>query len=194
VRQNSPDKDQKKEEGAVNSLRGLERWERRRRSRSAPATCGGGWCSDSGAVHRERRRGEGCEVMRERCSAFIGRRRGRGGGVEVVAQAQRPAAIDDEGLGGAAVLGGETTGRPVGVRGALSTALGRERKGRGRPGRRRGRAAWRGHGEGRGRPEVVMKLTSGARLSVRERGREEAGLGRVGQKGKRAAWEKEKKG
>jgi hypothetical protein len=91
VRQNSPDKDQKKEEGAVNSLRSLERRERRRRSRSAPATCGGG------AVRRGRRRGEGCGVMRERCPAFIGRRRGRGCGVEAVARAQRPAAIDDEG-------------------------------------------------------------------------------------------------
>jgi hypothetical protein len=39
-----------------------------------------------------------------------------------------------------------------------------------------------------------VKLTGGARLSVRERGREEAGLGRVGRKGKRAAQEKERKG
>jgi hypothetical protein len=58
------------------------------------------------------------------------------------------------GLGGAAISGGGMAGRHVGVRGALSTALGGERKGRGRLGRHRGRAARRDHGEGRGRPKV----------------------------------------
>jgi hypothetical protein len=78
------------------------------------------------------------------------------------------------GIGGAAVLGGETTGRRVGVRGALSTALGGEGKRRGRPGRCRGRAARRGHGEGRGWPEVGGEADRWGPL-VGERERERGG-------------------
>jgi hypothetical protein len=51
---------------------------------------------------REEERG-GVWVMQERCPTFIGRRRGRGGGVEVVARAQWPATIDG---------GGARVGRP----------------------------------------------------------------------------------
>jgi hypothetical protein len=55
---------------------------------------------------RGRRRGEGCGVMRESCPTFIGRRKGRGGGVEAVARAQWPAAaMNGGGAGGAAVSG-----------------------------------------------------------------------------------------
>jgi hypothetical protein len=83
VRQNSPDKDQKKEEGAVNSLRGLDRRKTRRRRRStARAELRFGFLG-GGGVEDRRSSGEWCGL--ERCSGvpFIGGE-GRGGGATEV--------------------------------------------------------------------------------------------------------------
>jgi hypothetical protein len=80
-----------------NLPRGLERREEWRRRRSGGGVPAAGGAPAAVWFGRGRRRGEGCGVMRERCPAFIGQKRGRGGGVEAVARAQWPAAIDGDG-------------------------------------------------------------------------------------------------
>jgi hypothetical protein len=88
------DQDENEARGMRNLTEGFKRRERRRRSRSAQTACSGGWRSGGGAV---RPRVEERGVVRGDAGvlpAFIGRRRGRGGGVEAVARAQWPAAIN----------------------------------------------------------------------------------------------------
>jgi hypothetical protein len=164
VRQNSPDKDQKKEEGAVNSLRGLERREERRRSRSGGAPGSGG----DGAAVREEERGGVQETQGVVLPLYRAEGEGRGGG----GVGARQPAING---GGGSVEGGyrEGKGRKVvsGWRRRLNARPVGSRRGAGRPGRRRRGAVRPGLGEEGGGRRWKTHLTGGSHLSARGRER-----------------------
>jgi hypothetical protein len=88
---------QNEEEGARNSPRGLKRWERRRRSRSAARGGAPARPPRAAALHGRGREEERCEGCRGSWGPFIGRRRkGRRRGEAVGEVCGRPA-IDDGG-------------------------------------------------------------------------------------------------